>query len=604
MPQTPQRPTNASQILRVSWGVLTLYAIQCVSPTLASTHFTEAAQPAVIYWRQNLLTVPYQLNSTNGMSGKSVSLYVSNDRGASWHRVSDALPHVLAFNYRAEQDGEYWFAIHITDVSGNNSHQQSTAGAGNGFEPELRVIVDTTIPRFENLTGQLSDGADLQVRWRVLDANLSAHSCSVEVMTGEAGNWQPVPLASASETAAGIWDGAAIVHVPAGIQPTAVRATVIDLAGNRAVYQSNIETANSVDAVLSSGPDFSNARNLESAMGKSATDSDWTSNSAPTLTFNSHDLPSEPQLWPADRLNNTGAKPIAEKSASITYGMPNALGESNPSVVSARVEALDIPIPFADERPLGIIPTQQPMAAVPFRQVLTNHQTPSPEAATASTDHRSVTVAPGNMLTKSVNSRTFSLEYEFADVSSPGITKVELWGTRDGGLTWQSYAVDDDNRSPLQVTVEGEGEFGFSIVVDGTSGLGGFPPRSGDTPELWIRVDLQRPQAQILSIDKARSDAGEELAIRWEADDDNLEVRPISLFYSSRPNGPWTTIATNLENLGAYNWPLQRHVPRRLYLKLEVRDTAGNIAIFQTSESVVIDNEDLMARWQRLPPVE
>ena len=86
-----------------------------------------------------------------------------------------------------------------------------------------------------------------------------------------------------------------------------------------------------------------------------------------------------------------------------------------------------------------------------------------------------------------------------------------------------------------------------------------------------------------------RGSASGELMVRWEADDDNLEPRPISLFYSSRPAGPWTTIATNLENVGEYTWPLERHVPRRFYLKLEARDTAGNVAAFQTSEPVVVE---------------
>jgi hypothetical protein len=76
------------------------------------------------------------------------------------------------------------------------------------------------------------------------------------------------------------------------------------------------------------------------------------------------------------------------------------------------------------------------------------------------------------------------------------------------------------------------------------------------------------------------------------------------LFYSSRPTGPWTPIATSIENRGEYTWPIERHVPRRVYLKLEARDAAGNVAAFQTSEPVVTESEPVVAKWQRLPPVE
>src|SRR4029079_7275118 len=50
---------------------------------------------------------------------------------------------------------------------------------------------------------------------------------------------------------------------------------------------------------------------------------------------------------------------------------------------------------------------------------------------------------------KLVGSRTFALEYDLDDAGRGGVSKVELWGSRDGGKTWSRYAQDDDNRSPL-----------------------------------------------------------------------------------------------------------------------------------------------------------
>ena len=84
----------------------------------------------VIYWRQNLLTVPYQLNSARGAgAAKSVWLYVSKDRGITWQQVSDAQPQLLAFNYRAEADGEYWFAIRTTDAHGRDARAAALPGS-------------------------------------------------------------------------------------------------------------------------------------------------------------------------------------------------------------------------------------------------------------------------------------------------------------------------------------------------------------------------------------------------------------------------------------------------------------------------------------------
>jgi hypothetical protein len=167
-----------------------------------------------------------------------------------------------------------------------------------------------------------------------------------------------------------------------------------------------------------------------------------------------------------------------------------------------------------------------------------------------------------------------------------GVTKVELWGTRDGGRTWLSCARDDDHRSPLVATVDQEGLYGFRIVVE-SAGTVAQPPRPGDAPELWVEVDLHRPVIELTAIERGSGNLSDHIVLKWRAVDDNLESQPISLFYSSRPAGPWSAIATNLENTGAYPWRVERHVPTRFYLRLEARYTAGNLAAFQTHEPIV-----------------
>ena len=287
--------------------------------------------------------------------------------------------------------------------------------------------------------------------------------------------------------------------------------------------------------------------------------------------------------------------PSTTRSATITYGLP----------ATAVDEPLILPAPQTEDRPLGNVPLphESPLAVrPPFRTASLSHGDTSP-AWSPQPAREEVARPPANPLARLVNSRSFAIAYDMSGVGEQGVSKVELWGTRDGGKAWQSYGVDDDNRSPLEVTVDSDGEYGFLIVVQSAAGADGFAPQPGDTPELWVNVDLVPPQAQILSADARRSDAGGELAIRWQADDDNLAARPIALFYSSRPAGPWTPIATSLENGGEFDWQVERHVPRRVYLKLEVRDTAGNVAAHQTSAPIVVESEPAVASWKRLPPV-
>jgi hypothetical protein len=184
-----------------------------------------------------------------------------------------------------------------------------------------------------------------------------------------------------------------------------------------------------------------------------------------------------------------------------------------------------------------------------------------------------------------VNSRLFELEYQ-VDARSPSmIGRVELWGTRDGGRTWTSFGVDRDTRSPMLVTAQEEGIYGFRVVVSDARGLGDQRPQSGDPPDVWIGVDLTEPAARIVSVERGAGYQTGQLIIQWEADDSMLSARPVSLFYSELPGGPWTQIASGLENTGQYRWSPSRPMPQRLYVRLEVRDEAGNVGVAEMSEA-------------------
>jgi len=258
-------------------------------------------------------------------------------------------------------------------------------------------------------------------------------------------------------------------------------------------------------------------------------------------------------------------------------------------------------------------PTRQTFTPLePFREASLSRLPPvsdssaeREEAALPASRRPALTTAqlPPGIDPKLVSSPTFALEYALEEVGRWGVSRVELWGTPDGGQTWRRYATDDDNRSPIQVTVDGEGLYGFRIVVYSAAGTAAFPPQSGDQPELWVAVDLHRPTVELTSIEPGSGNQVDYLILRWRAEDDNLEPRPISLFYSTRPAGPWSAIATNLQNTGQYAWRLERQVPARFYLRLEARDMAGNLAAYQTAEPVLLERPQPTGHLQDVHPV-
>ena len=219
----------------------------------------------------------------------------------------------------------------------------------------------------------------------------------------------------------------------------------------------------------------------------------------------------------------------------------------------------------------------------PFHQASSSRgsglSSPPPTAAAPDT-------APPPPDARVVNAPYFALDYDVNDVGQWGVAKVELWGTTDGGQTWRSFAIDHDNHSPVNVTAPGEGLYGFRIAIEAVGGLAPQAPTPGERPELWVHIDATKPQAQLLAARQGEGYFADHLEITWQAGDANLADRPIGLYYSSRPNGPWNAAATSLDNTGRYSWRLQRHVPSQVYLRIEARDRAGNVGVHQLEQPI------------------
>ena len=108
---------------------------------------------------------------------------------------------------------------------------------------------------------------------------------------------------------------------------------------------------------------------------------------------------------------------------------------------------------------------------------------------------------------------------------------------------------------------------------------------------MLVTVDLTDPVARILSVDGAAYDSDRRISVRWDATDARLARRPISLYYASHQGGPWNAVAGDLKNNGRCEWHADRNLPDRIHLRLEVRDEAGNIAVAQTTEPIVLTHK-------------
>jgi hypothetical protein len=190
-----------------------------------------------------------------------------------------------------------------------------------------------------------------------------------------------------------------------------------------------------------------------------------------------------------------------------------------------------------------------------------------------------------------VNSKWIALHYEIKDRGPSGVSAVELWYTKDPqGRTWSKYKEEDGKTPPpFKFEVEGEGLYGFTLVVRSGVGLGDRPPQVGDQPQVWVEVDLTKPAVRLGSIDVGRGTETGRLTINWTATDKNLGPQPITLSYAQQVSGPWLPIASKIENSGRYVWQMPPDVPYQFLVRVEAIDLAGNAGKDETTKLVSVD---------------
>ena len=74
-----------------------------------------------------------------------------------------------------------------------------------------------------------------------------------------------------------------------------------------------------------------------------------------------------------------------------------------------------------------------------------------------------------------------------------------------------------------------------------------------------------------------------------QALDEALAEHPVALYYAERQSGPWQPITGWQPNTGQYTWNFGPDLPKQVYIRLEARDAAGNIARVDSEAPMLID---------------
>jgi hypothetical protein len=560
--------------LRIALRVLCCVLIAC-APTHAQMmtpvdQVSPVAQPPAppklspVYWQQPLLFIPYQVNSQDPQAKDiaEVQLLLSRTGNNDWSVLQTAKSNVQGFSYHAPEDGQYWFALKHVDKDGKQLGSATIA-------PQLNLVIDTKQPQLK-LTATNESSSEILIRYEATDANLQPQSLVVEARSVD-GAWANLSVGPPEVSQPNRVAGSIRYALPAGATNIEIRGSIADASGMR---------GQAVATIAGSGPKLTQPSVAQNSLLPGAMADPFRSTAKPAQEW-----PASNALQPANPQPPANSQ-IAQQNTSPIIQTPQPQRGMAYANVSDSADHRRTPAKFAVDGQDNTHPVQDQPVALP----------PTGESEWSSTGP-----VPGAPLL--VNTRTFDVDYDLQTVGSFGVAKVELWGTRDGGANWQSFGIDSDNKSPARITVPESGVYGFRILVEGTNSAPATPPQSGQEPELAVTVDLDGPAAQLLGTLAGSGQQADQMLIRWMAQDDNLEPQPVGLFYSSHPNGPWSTIAAGLENTGEFAWKIERHIPNRVFLKLEVRDTAGNITVQQTPRPVELNRPQPTGTLRSIRPV-
>ena len=547
-------------------------------PGAASAHAAgetaveQANLPELARTKHRTIAIPFRLPTPKDTDAapQRVVLSVSKDLGGTWEPAGEVAPAAGSFTYQATADGEYWFQLRAVDRKG-----RTRGGAG----ADMRVLVDAAGPR---LVARVWKGADGEIvcRYAAIDDSIRVEALKLEYRSAGEQGWKSVAAQGvlARESPAHLvgeeiwWAGEKVTDI-------AVRITVADSGGNQTVRQFTLEPADPhVDQeALARELGAPTLPGAESALAGPASRPD-----VPSFPAQLQPTPAGPAGW------------SAETAAAWSGEQPRQADPLTPRAQAGMHSVLAAPVGTA-----GVL--VDPAAPPSTRTLLASSTAglPTQAAADQPLEYR------GRPLQLS-RSRRFAWDYELpAERPASGRVRVELWSTRDAGVSWQRTAVDNDTQSPIDVVLPAAGLYGFRLEVVPDVSDSGTGPRPGDPAESWIGVDEEPPHVELLGVRKAAEAEGNAILVRYTSRDQLAAPQTARLMFSPNADGPWATIATGLANQGEHRWQPDRNTPTRVYLRIEVSDAAGNVGSVTSPQPVALATARVVGRLgglRTLPP--
>ena len=556
-----------------------------------------AGEPGTDYYpiKSRTLKLDIDYKPEQRQTIQQVQLCVSRDQGQTWEVADAVTPDKDHFVFNAKDDGLYWLNMVIVFRDGKKDPPDVTR-----VPPAQKLLVDAT-PPVVRITSAQRVGEEIVVEWTVEDKFPNDITTQVQFKPTGAnavGDWQPISAANIAKRSARFKPGTP--------SPVMVQVTTADIAGNPGTAAKEVAGGTTTTAYMPVNPATTG---MKPTGGLELPTSSDVAAVAPQGGVIVVPQPIVPQpVVPYDP--PVVAQPI----------VPQPIVPVQPVVPTQPAVAPTQPSPTPWTSSGGAPPTPAPSTYTPVPQPLPADLGPSPIAQSGAPGMAPATPPPAadGPSAQFIRFTRFDLQYQI-DNGPSGVSRIDLYVTRDDGRTWIRWSHHDGRETPLKVALDTrfnqqtEGDYGFRLVPVSGAGLSDGAPAAGSTPEMRVHVDVTPPMIKVF---QPTADANQRntLVLNWEATDRNFGRDPIAIEYSENPTGPWKSVTTpdlvtpvaggqpalqRLPNTGNYAWQLPTTLAtHKVYLKFTAWDAAGNRSEVVTPSPVMVDLTKPRARIQ------
>lgn len=547
-----------------------------------------SALPAPIPTNSRSFSIPFEVRPDHSADpAKDVELLVSKDRGTRWYSGGRLPVDGKRFDFKAEADGEYWFAFRTMTLSG------ATKQNHNG-QAQIRVLVDATAPVL-TLELQQRPSGEIFVQWKAEDQYLQGKrpdfAVSASSFDGKK-DWKTLNVdgrnlrGTSSEIA-----GQFVFWPDNGVSELEVRAIISDIAGNRAEktsfiklkpvqrdLESILRDSLSADTVTDSVAGSEDEQNTlpdapvrsfvaEPMNGSNFSNPSWENSGQPARGIPI--TPPKPIRIPRNQRNEIARKPVAPQNEKIVLAE-----EYRP--------APSLNFPVDETRRESFVP------ADPEQTVST--PTPVPQKQEAADFSSDLFANMDRFFDGQLKKELDMLEQNRKPVSRN--EKPETPERLEDGPAWPALTPKLSPAAPMQAFANQRSVVPTTSSPENRTVIRNSdfkPPSSQPVPNKEEpkkeepKKDAEKTVATVtvgrisgVSLNKTASQA--QIIVKWNVGDDSWKSARIDVLRGASSNGPWEPISTHLPNTGEYWWFLTSDDLKPFHLMIRTQGPQGNLS--------------------------